>query len=110
MLALLGWLFIAGMTLLALRNYLSNLRQHALLSRSTDLIRQSEEEAKLILDTAPLALLLVNPEPGAYSAATLARAMLQLPPRAPDTRRIRTSSICRSGCSRWSSGWKPAGR
>ncbi|RBH39984.1 hypothetical protein C3F00_042000, partial [Pseudomonas sp. MWU13-2860] len=28
-LALLGWLFIAGMTLLALRNYLSNLRQHA---------------------------------------------------------------------------------
>ncbi|MCS3804140.1 diguanylate cyclase (GGDEF)-like protein [Chromobacterium alkanivorans] len=83
MLALLGWLFIAGMTLLALRNYLSNLRQHTLLSRSTDLIRQSEEEAKLILDTAPLALLLVNPKTRRIQRANaLARAMLQLPPRA----------------------------
>ncbi|WP_158300877.1 diguanylate cyclase [Chromobacterium sp. ATCC 53434] len=81
-LALPGWLFVAALTLLALRKHLSNLNQHQLLLRGSERIRQSEEQARLILDIAPLALLLVNPQTRRIRHAnTPARELLRLPPR-----------------------------
>ena len=84
-LALPGWLFVAALTLLALRKHLSNLRQHQQLLRGSERIRDSEEQARLVLDTAPLALLLVNPHTCRIQHANApARELLRLPPRAPD--------------------------
>ncbi len=57
--ALLAWLFTAALTIVALRSHLAGLRQNRLLADSAQRIRQSEEMARLILDTAPVALLLV---------------------------------------------------
>ncbi|OHX14398.1 hypothetical protein BI347_13460 [Chromobacterium sphagni] len=84
-LALPGWLFVAALTLLALRKHLSNLHQHQLLLRGNERIRNSEEQARLILDTAPLALLLVNPRTSRIQHANApARELLRLPPRTPE--------------------------
>ncbi|AXE32452.1 hypothetical protein DK842_22575 [Chromobacterium phragmitis] len=84
-LAIPGWLFVAALTLLALRKHLSNLEQHRQLLQGNERIRASEEQARLILDTAPLALLLVNPQTiRIQHANSLAREMLSLPPRDPE--------------------------
>ncbi|AVG16570.1 hypothetical protein CFN79_12360 [Chromobacterium vaccinii] len=84
-LAIPGWLFLSALTLLALRKHLSNLRQHQLLLQGNERIRASEEQARLILDTAPLALLLVNPQTiRIRHANSPAREMLGLPPRDPE--------------------------
>ncbi len=81
-LALPGWLFVAALTLLALRKHLSNLNQHQQLLRGNERIRESEEQARRILDTAPLALLLVNPQTLRIQHANApARELLRLPPQ-----------------------------
>ncbi|UTH74514.1 diguanylate cyclase [Chromobacterium sp. IIBBL 290-4] len=81
-LAIPGWLFVAALTLLALRKHLSNLRQHQQLLRGNERIRESEEQARGILDIAPLALLLVNPRTRRIRHANApARELLRLPPR-----------------------------
>jgi diguanylate cyclase (GGDEF)-like protein len=84
-LALPGWLFVAALTLLALRKHLSNLNQHQQLLRGNERIRESEEQARRILDTAPLALLLVNPQTLRIQHANApARELLRLPPQQPE--------------------------
>ncbi|QEL54614.1 diguanylate cyclase [Chromobacterium paludis] len=84
-LALPGWLFVAALTLLALRKHLSNLKQHQQLLRGNERIRESEEQARRILDIAPLGLLLVNPQTLRIRHANApAREMLHLPPPQPE--------------------------
>ncbi|WP_199053457.1 diguanylate cyclase domain-containing protein [Aquitalea sp. ASV15] len=79
-LAVLAWLFTAGLTMLTLRNHLASIRQNRLLSTSAARIRESEELARLTLDTAPVALLLVATDTLRILRANApAREMLQLP-------------------------------
>jgi hypothetical protein len=53
--AMLAWLFTAALTLITLRSHLASIRQNRLLSASAARIRESEELARLTLDTAPVA-------------------------------------------------------
>ncbi|MBV8680536.1 MAG: diguanylate cyclase [Aquitalea sp.] len=79
-LALLAWLFTAGLTLLILRSHLASIRQNQLLQASAARIRDSEEKARLTLDTAPVALILVATDSMRIMRANApARDMLQLP-------------------------------
>lgn len=79
-LAILAWLFTAGLTMLTLRNHLASIRQNRLLSASAARIRESEELARLTLDTAPVALVLVATDGLRILRANApARDMLQLP-------------------------------
>ncbi|GGY26554.1 sensor domain-containing diguanylate cyclase [Paludibacterium paludis] len=76
----LSWLLLALLTLLALRSHLANLRQTDLLLASARKIKESEEQARLTLDTAPVALMLVNNlNQSILYANTPARHMLHLP-------------------------------
>jgi hypothetical protein len=72
--AVLAWLFTAALTLITLRSHLGNIRQNRLLSASAARIRESEELARLTLDTAPVALILVATEPCASCAPMPRRA------------------------------------
>lgn len=77
-----GWLLICVLTWLALRAHLANLRQTEQLLESARRIREGEERARLALDTAPVALLLVSNQNGRILYAnTPARTMLHLPGR-----------------------------
>jgi diguanylate cyclase (GGDEF)-like protein len=78
--AVLAWLFTAALTLITLRSHLGNIRQNRLLSASAARIRESEELARLTLDTAPVALILVATETMRILRANApAREMLQIP-------------------------------
>ncbi|OWY37324.1 hypothetical protein CEK28_17475 [Xenophilus sp. AP218F] len=80
MLALPCWLFVAALTLLALRKHLAHLQQNQLLMHSNTRIKESEEQARLILDTVPMALMLVNPRTARIQRAnSQARSLLRLP-------------------------------
>jgi two-component system cell cycle response regulator len=80
-LAILAWLFTAALTLITLRSHLASIRQNRLLSASAARIRESEELARLTLDTAPVALILVATESMRILRANApARDMLQIAP------------------------------
>lgn len=83
-LAVLAWLFTAILTAITLRSHLGNIRQNLLLSASAARIRESEELARLTLDTAPVALILVATETMRILRANApARDMLRIPAAAP---------------------------
>lgn len=75
----LSWCLLALLTLTALRSHLANLAQTDLLLASARKIKESEAQARLTLDTAPVALMLVsNLNQFILYANTPARQMLHL--------------------------------
>lgn len=82
---LLAWSWLAIVTFITLRGYLSNLTRNAVLLATSRKIQESEEQARLVLDTAPIALLMVDNEKGVILYAnTHAINMLCLPDNVND--------------------------
>lgn len=77
---LLAWSWLAIVTLAALRGHLANLTKHASLLADSRKIKESIEQARMTLDAAPIALLMVDNETrSVLYANTHAINMLNLP-------------------------------